>query len=259
MCRHLAYLGTPVTLAEMVTKPEHGLLEQTWAPRDMRDGGTMNVDGFGVGWFDGDEVTRYRSVNPMWTDATFLELCPHVRGSALLAAARSATPGMPNVETACAPFTDGTWLFSHNGKITGWPESVADVASRLDTVRLLSLEALTDSALLWELLRQRLGEGEPPEVAVSKLTAEINAVAPESRLNLLLTDGTRLIATTWTHSLWAHRDEHGVLLSSEPFGTSDGWCEIPDGHLVHGDRWHLTTTPLDRDLSASRTRHPTAR
>ena len=50
MCRHLAYLGPPVTLRSLLTDPPSGLGTQAWAPRRQRHG-TMNVDGFGVGWY----------------------------------------------------------------------------------------------------------------------------------------------------------------------------------------------------------------
>ncbi|TDD15844.1 ergothioneine biosynthesis protein EgtC, partial [Kribbella turkmenica] len=51
MCRHLAYLGPPVTLAALVLEPSHSLYEQSWAPDDMRGGGTVNADGFGLAWY----------------------------------------------------------------------------------------------------------------------------------------------------------------------------------------------------------------
>ena len=49
MCRHLAYLGPELKLPELLFDKPHSLLHQTWAPGDMRGGGTVNVDGFGVG------------------------------------------------------------------------------------------------------------------------------------------------------------------------------------------------------------------
>ena len=75
MCRHLSYLGAPVTLAELLIDPPHALLRQSWAPRDMRGGGTVNADGFGVGWFaeDPGAPIRYRRSSPMWTDTTFAQ------------------------------------------------------------------------------------------------------------------------------------------------------------------------------------------
>ena len=61
MCRHLAYLGPPATVHSLVFGPPFGLARQAWAPRRQRHG-TMNVDGFGIGWYaDGDPVpARYR-------------------------------------------------------------------------------------------------------------------------------------------------------------------------------------------------------
>ena len=50
MCRHLAYVGPPVPLARVLTEPAHSLYEQSWAPARQRHG-TVNADGFGVGWY----------------------------------------------------------------------------------------------------------------------------------------------------------------------------------------------------------------
>src|SRR6266571_1966469 len=75
MCRHLAYLGPPATLRALLLDPPHGLGTQAWAPRRQCHG-TMNVDGFGVGWYaDGDPVpARYRRAGPIWADPGFADL-----------------------------------------------------------------------------------------------------------------------------------------------------------------------------------------
>ena len=72
MCRHLAHLGRPRTLHDLVMAPRHSLLTQSWAPRRQRHG-TVNVDGFGAGWYvEGRaEPVRYRRAQPIWTDASF--------------------------------------------------------------------------------------------------------------------------------------------------------------------------------------------
>ena len=71
MCRHLGYLGTAVPVAELIHDPPHSLVHQSYAPTDMRGGGTVNVDGFGVGWFaaPGAAPVRYRRTGPIWADA----------------------------------------------------------------------------------------------------------------------------------------------------------------------------------------------
>ena len=87
MCRHFAYLGPPATLRELIIDPPTGLATQAWSPRQQRHG-TMNVDGFGAGWYaDGDPVpARYRRAGPIWADPSFADLARVTRTRALLAA-----------------------------------------------------------------------------------------------------------------------------------------------------------------------------
>ncbi|MDQ4031449.1 MAG: ergothioneine biosynthesis protein EgtC [Actinomycetota bacterium] len=245
MCRHLAYLGPPRDLATLLLDPPHSLLRQTYAPVDMRGGGTINVDGFGAGWYPDRATTplRYRRAVPMWSDPSFAALARQIRSSAVLAAVRSATPGLPVIDTACAPFGTDRWLFSHNGRIIGWPHSVVALAARLPVADLLTLEAPTDAALLWALVRHRLAAGDPPGHALSAVTAEVLAAAPGSRLNLLVTDGTMVAATTVHHSLSVHAGDGHVLICSEPTDQSAGWESVPDRHL-------LTATPSTLDVAA---------
>jgi gamma-glutamyl hercynylcysteine S-oxide hydrolase len=243
VCRHLAYLGPLRDLATLLLDPPHSLLRQSYAPADMRGGGTVNADGFGAGWYpDGARTPiRYRRAVPIWTDASFAALAREVRSTAVLAAVRSATVGMPVVETACAPFATGRWLFSHNGVVAGWPDSVAALASRLPVRELLTLEAPTDSALLWALVRQRLAAGASPGRALGVVTAQVRAAAPGSRLNMLVTDGTELAATAMDHALVVRAGDGGVLVCSEPTDPCSGWASVPDCHL-------LTATPSTVDV-----------
>lgn len=246
MCRHLAYLGPPVTLASLLFAPPHSLLRQSFAPLDMRGGGTVNVDGFGAGWYAGSVVPiRYRRALPMWTDTAFVELAPTVRSSAVLAAVRSATPGMPVVETASAPFTSDRWLFSLNGRIAGWPGSIAELAAALPVTDLLTLDAPTDAALLWALVRHRLRAGEPAAAVVAAVTEQVLHAAPGSRLNLLLTDGEQIVGTAVYHALWVRPDAVSVLVASERTDPGPGWVPVPEGHL-------LTASPSTRDISPIR-------
>ncbi|MFL6122912.1 ergothioneine biosynthesis protein EgtC [Actinophytocola sp.] len=243
MCRHLAYVGEPVRLADLLLTPPHSLLRQSWAPCDMRGGGTVNADGYGIGWYTGGaDPVRLRRAGPMWTDAALPGLASSVVTGAALAAVRSATIGMPVVETACAPFTSGPWLFSHNGLVRGWPSSVAGLAERLPVTDLLLMDAPTDSALLWLLLRARLTAGEEPADAVASVVTEVAAAAPDSRLNLLLTNGSAIVATAWTHALWVRALPGAVVVASEPYDEDPSWHEVPDGHLV-------TATPSSVDMT----------
>lgn len=244
MCRHLAYLGPPVPLSAWLFDPPHSLARQSWAPRDMRGGGTINADGFGVGWYAAGDPVRYRRATPLWSDTTLPALAAATSAGAVLAAVRSATAGMPVVETAAAPFGDGRWLFSHNGVVTGWPGSVAELAAGLPATDLLTLAAPTDAALLWALVRDRLRDGADPAAAIARTVADVEAAAPGSRLNLLLTDGTTIVATTLGHSLSVRPTGTAVLVSSEPLDDDPAWRPVPDRHLLRATAAGLTLTPL---------------
>ena len=232
MCRHLAYLGPPTTLAAVVLDPPHGLLRQSYAPADMRGGGTINADGFGVGWYPGSDPVRYRSASPLWSDATFADLARATTVAAALAAVRSATVGMPVTAAAAAPFAEGRFLFSHNGVVRGWPHSMAQLAGELSAVDAITLEAPTDSALLWALVRHRLRAGKDGADALADVVLEVAAAAPGSRLNLLLTDGVTVWATAWGHALSVWTPPGRAYVASEPFDADPGWTGVPDRHLV---------------------------
>src|SRR5262249_50315898 len=108
MCRHVAYVGPPVSLAELLLDPPFGLLRQSWEPRHQQHG-RLSAEGLGVGWSAGDAPVpaRYRRDRPMWTDANLPELARVIRSGAVLAAVRSGTDGMGHAEGAAAPFRDG--------------------------------------------------------------------------------------------------------------------------------------------------------
>ena len=254
MCRHLAYLGPPVTLANLVLHQPHSLLHQSWAPIDMRGRGTINADGFGIGWLVGDPgeggvAHRYRRDVPMWTDASLSDLAASISSGAILAAVRNATIGMPVTETACAPFVERAWMFSHNGVVRGWPASVAPLADALSPADLMTLDAPTDSAFLWALVRQHLREGRSGATALDAVVGDVLALAPGSRLNLLLHDGINIAATTLGNSLWIKDGDGSVTISSEALSPiEERWQPVPDlclleataaGYSIHArdQRW----------------------
>jgi gamma-glutamyl hercynylcysteine S-oxide hydrolase len=227
MCRHLGWLGSPVSVASLVLEPPHGLVVQSYSPRRQKHG-LMNADGWGVGFFDSDaQQRRWRSATPLWGDASFASVAPALRSGCIVAAVRSASVGMPIEPSASAPFTDGTWLLSHNGIVdrSVLPPSAA-------------AESTVDSALLAALIfdrgLDRLGD----------TVAEVGAADPNARLNILAANGSRMLATTWGDTLSMLRRGDGMVLASEPYDDDPAWAELPDRHLVEVDGVHVEVTPL---------------
>ncbi|MEV6957635.1 ergothioneine biosynthesis protein EgtC [Streptomyces sp. NPDC051207] len=246
MCRHVAYVGPALPLGRLLVEPPHALYRQSWGPRRQRYG-TVNADGFGVGWYaQGDRVpARYRRAGPIWADRSFADLARVVRSGALLAAVRDATLSGADAEAAAAPFADGPWLFSHNGAVAGWPGSLAPLVPALSPADVLSLEARNDSAFVWALALARLRHGDDPGRVLADTVADVAAASPASRLNLLLTDGTTIAATAWGDTLW-YRTRPGrcTVVASEPHDDDPHWVEVPDRTLLVASRTEVLLSPL---------------
>ena len=249
MCRMVAYLGGPeVTLSSLVLEPEHSLLVQSYAPREMLSG-VVNADGFGVGWYvpwSGKEAAVYRSDGPLWSDRTFAGIASKVRASSIFAAVRSATPGLPVEESGVPPFSSGPYTFMHNGAIRDFRHTaMRPLRDSLSDESYAGLLGTTDSETIFALLLDRLKAGEPlPEALagtvhhVLEVCAEIGL---ESSLNFAATDGEKMAFTRCSsdgpaNSLYYVEDGRAfpaaIVVASERLDGEAGWKEVPDRHLL---------------------------
>lgn len=237
MCRILAYLGPPVSLASLVLDPPQALLTQSYAPR-FQQRGRFNADGFGVGWYDHavrPEPARYRRAVPLWSDRNFASMAGMLRSGAFLASVRNATPPSPSEETSTAPFLSGPWLFAHNGEVTGWQEGgrralLAGVSQR----RADEVEGTADSEVLFAMVLDRLDAGATPAEALSSVVGTVLA-GPGGRLNMVLSDGHCVAGTACGDSLFVrqlHDVADGVVVASEPYDDAPEWAPVPDGSVV---------------------------
>ena len=213
----------------------HSLLRQSYAPRDMRGGGTVNADGFGVGWYPpgepGAAARRYRRSVPIWTDASLADAGrrdPLRRGRSRPCAPRP--PACRSPKAACAPVRrralavqpQRAWSAAGRARWPRWRPACR-------STDLLTLDAPTDSALLWALVRHRLRagslrgrrrrvrghRGRGGRAAVPAQPAAHRRRRPSS-------------ATTWTHALWTRRTEAAIAVSSEPWDPDDDtWVDGP--------------------------------
>ncbi|TDZ87305.1 Amidohydrolase EgtC [Mycobacteroides salmoniphilum] len=214
MCRHLSWLGEPRSLASLILDPPHGLLVQSYSPRRQKHG-LVNADGWGAGFFADGAPRRWRSARPLWGDASFASVAPVLRSRCVVAAVRSASAGMPIDESAAAPFTDGTWLLSHNG-----------IVDRAAVGEISGAESVVDSAVL----AARIFASGPENLG--EIVRLVGTADPGARLNILAANGNELIATTWGDTLSILEAADGVVVASEPYDDDPSWVDIPDRQLV---------------------------
>ncbi len=214
MCRHLGWLGAPVSVSSLILEPANGLLVQSYSPRRQKHG-LLNADGWGVGFFDGATPRRWRSAAPLWGDASLASVAPALHSGCVVAAVRSATVGMPIEPSASAPFTDGEWLLSHNGVVDRAVLPVSRTA-----------ESTVDSAMLAAHIFARGLD------SLADTVREVGLSDPSARLNIVAANGSRMLATVWGDTLSVLRRSDGVVLASEPYDDNPDWQDIDDRHLV---------------------------
>jgi len=100
-------------------------------------------------------------------------------------------------------------------------------------------ESACDSALLaahlFEFGPQRVGE----------FVTALAKRDPAARLNLLLTDGQRVLATRWHDTLSILRSDDGVVVASEPYDDDPRWADVAEHHLVEVTADAVTFTDLE--------------
>jgi glutamine amidotransferase len=242
VCRHLAYLGPPVSLAALLYEPAHSLVRQSWQPREQTHG-TVNADGFGVGWYSPSirsEPARYRRAGPIWADRSLASLAGVVFSGAVMAAVRSATPPAPVDESGAAPFASGRWLFSMNGAVAGGQLAAAGLRRRLSDSRVAGIEGAADSEVVFALVLDAMDAGCSPSSALAGVVRSV-----PGRLNLLLTDGQRIWATAWGDSLSVVCRGEAVVVASEPFDDERDWTPVPDRSLVIASDGACRINPLE--------------
>ncbi|WP_116247859.1 ergothioneine biosynthesis protein EgtC [Nocardiopsis sp. FIRDI 009] len=250
MCRHLAYLGPPRTVHELLYAAPHSLHVQSWAPRMQRHG-TVNADGFGVGWYPRGEASegwtpeplRYRRAMPIWGDASFADAARSIASGCVVAAVRDVTAGFGSEESGAQPFRADRLLFSHNGAVKDDEALTAAFAAPPPTGAMDARAPVDSAPLFAHTLRLWRSSGD----LAGTLAAVVGHAREhsEGRYNLLASDGESIVGTAAGDTLFVLRESGGgVFLASEPFDDDPGWYPVPDDSVVVATAHGTEITPL---------------
>lgn len=282
MCRFTCYLGDAVPVADLVTRPEHSLINQSTHARERRE--PLNGDGFGLAWYVADDPVpaRFRSVTPAWNNANLAELARVTYSHCILAHVRAATIGGFSVaEANCHPFRYGPFAFMHNGHIGEFGRIRRPLMGSLSDAGFASIVGTTDSEHVFALALERLRGheadsscellGEALAGAVADIVGLLRTHAPASHayLNLVLSDGCHAAACRFStdpdyvDSLYLNEGsryrcddgvcymaaptetERAVLISSEPLNDDPRWQAMARDHVALVDaHGRVRTEPL---------------
>ncbi|MEM7052984.1 MAG: class II glutamine amidotransferase [Pseudomonadota bacterium] len=263
MCRLTFYLGEPICMADLVTRPSNSLINQSTHARERPE--PLNGDGFGVAWYPEfrTEPTLFKSKTPAWSNANLHELAEVAHSTCILAHIRASTSGKFDVSEAnCHPFRSGRFSFMHNGDVRGFSRIRRALLASLSDEAFAVIRGTTDTehlfALAVDYLAQQSGESSCEMLAnalehtlkrVHELVAE-HAAGTHLYLNLVLADGRHAAACRYStdpnyiDSLYYNvggkfqcvdgrcmmspdrGDSRSVLISSEPLDADPSWQAV---------------------------------
>jgi glutamine amidotransferase len=246
MCRLAGYVGEePKPLSALLFDPPHSLKHAAYEPQELLYG-RVNVDGTAIAWWpEGrSEPVRYATMQPPWSDPNLAGLAPVLTSSTMLAAVRSATPGLPYGIDNVAPFVAEGVAGAHNGWIGGFRRGVGrGLLARLDDRRFGRLMAMNDSLALFLLALQFLAD-EPGSSLADAVTAVISDTAKavagageSATLNLVLASEGEIVAARTSvadgvNSLYVRGGSGGAWIASEALDDDPEWSEVPEFSLV---------------------------
>lgn len=261
MCRLLGYLGSPISLEQVLCQSEHSLIVQSYQPKEMKSG-VVNADGFGIGWYHSERETEpftYRSIAPIWNDVNLPSLSRYVESHCLLANVRSATAGIAVDLSNCQPFQYGQLLGMHNGLIKEFRHTLyRPICDRLSDTAYQWVKGSTDSEHMLALLIDELETSSTLTQALHRTLKTLTELSEKHQTpfsaNFILSDGQQLVASRYADQIEApslyylkneaSKDEplkdnsvsNSVLIASEPLFEGN-WESLPDRCLftVHHD------------------------
>ena len=253
MCRIAAYVGPAAPLSSLLYDPPHSLERQSYQPRELVHG-TVNVDGTGVAWWPDEsaEPVRYVSVDTPWADPNLPGLATRISGHTMLAAVRSATPGLPFGPDHVAPYTAGSIAGAHNGSVSGFRGVIGrQIISLLSDEQWANLGVLNDSKALFHAVADNYSGDLITAIrtVVRTTTGILDAHDASATLNLVVADGAQIVATRHSvraplNSLYTASRGDSHLIASEPLDGGEEWKPVPEHNLVAVTATTTTTIPL---------------
>jgi len=269
MCRLYAFTANEPTRVECsLVHAQNALMEQSRGDRE----GLVHGHGWGVADFPDGVPMVEKQTWAAYHGEHFRKKAARVYAHTVVAHVRRATVGEPSFENT-HPFHNGRWIFAHNGTVPNFSRVRDLMLPEIDRFYLDEIRGTTDSEhIFYYLLTLWRNHPEEPLLRlVGKGLAQIvqwsRDVDPDARigLNIVLTDGERLVGSRIGRTLWhlererifecaicgrshVHHDigenYRSVEIASEAI-TDENWQEIPDGTVYEvAEDFYLLTKPL---------------
>jgi glutamine amidotransferase len=211
MCRFMVYKGSPVLMADLITRPEHSIIKQSYDCRERKEASLLparlNADGFGLGWYaspEAPEPCTFVSTLPAWNNRNLAKLCDNISSSLIFAHVRAASPNSIVSEANCHPFAYRHYLFMHNGHIASFPKIRRVILQGLQQHVFEAIQGSTDSEHAFALFLSALPD------TTSRVSPETMLAALKSAVQSIVeavegAGGDRALVPQLCRVGWGHR------------------------------------------------------
>ena len=248
MCRYYGLRANMPTRVDwhLVHAPNSLLVQSR---RDLS--GFEHADGWGIAAYDGDDLQVQRRASAAHDGHYFCEAAERVEATTVLAHVRRATVGRIGLANT-HPFVHGPFALVHNGTVPYFADIRPRLLDAMTPDHRGAIQGGTDSEHLLHLtlsMHAQLGGSlfASLEAALRHVIALCREVGQEPHLglNVLLTDGLRMVGSRWRRTLHfleqagtapypgerpvraTDHDYRALIIASEPT-NGRGWPEIPE-------------------------------
>ena len=248
MCRYYGLRANRPTRVDWhLVRAPNSLLVQS--RRDLS--GFEHADGWGIAAYDGDALQVRRRASAAHDGHYFCEAAERVEAATVLAHVRRATVGRIGLANT-HPFVHGRFALVHNGTVPYFADIRPRLLEAMAADHRAAIQGGTDSEHLLHLIlsmHAQLGGSlfASLEAALRRVIALCREIGQEPHLglNVLLTDGVRMVGSRWRRTLHfleqsgtapdpgerpagaPDHDYRALVIASEPI-NGRAWPEIPE-------------------------------
>jgi predicted glutamine amidotransferase len=260
MCRLYAmHANEPTRVECSLVKAQNALMEQSKGDRE----GLMHGHGWGVADYPDGVPIIEKHIQAAFQSAHFSRKAAYVYAKTVVAHVRRATVGSASIENT-HPFTHGRWIFAHNGTVPNFVQVRDRMIEAIDPLHRTEIKGSTDSEHIFRYLLS-LWMHHPEVDLLKTVRTGLRQVIAWSQdidgeanvgLNIILTDGDRMIGSRIDRTLWylerekiytcsicrkshvhhsPRADYRAVEIASEPITGNENWKAVPNHSVFSAD------------------------
>ena len=250
MCRVLAYIGEPILIEELLSKPDNSLIKQSYAPKFMTH--IQNLAGFGMSVWNKDLMSSsepfvFKTLELPFFSHNLIRISRQIQSNSFMAHVRGIkyeqTERVSTSNTHPFLYPGFKAAFAHNGELEGFDEMKYDLIDYIKPDIAKRIHGTTDSEWMYAVFSSQLEDpkkfcGVDELLDAVKKTFKIlkkvkkkNNLTISSPVNLFISSADCVLATRFVFNFGsfpiefssAHMAYHSLWYTyGERYGYFDG-------------------------------------